>query len=80
MAESKFNPLIQKLSQNDSNSFSAIQVLKIDNRREYFNSILGPYLLENGIVSFSSCNDTPWQNGVAKIGMGVFLGTLYKHF
>lgn len=55
--------LIKKLSQNDSN---LKQVLRTNNEKEYFNSISGSYLLENCIVHFSSCNDTPQQHGMAK--------------
>ena len=36
-----------------------IQVLKIDNARDYFNSIIGEFLLKEGIVHQSSCIDTP---------------------
>ena len=36
-----------------------IQVLWIDNRKEYFNFILGDYLLENEIIHQFSCFDTP---------------------
>ena len=43
-----------------------IRVLRTDNGKEYFNSILGDYLLENGIQHQSSCVDTPQQNGVSK--------------
>ena len=43
-----------------------IQVLKTDNGKEYFNSGLGPYLSEQGIIHVSSCVDTPQQNGVAE--------------
>ena len=35
-----------------------IQVLQIDNGKEYFNSILRNYLLTNGIIHQSSCFDT----------------------
>ena len=45
---------------------SHIQVLKTDNAKDYFNSILGPYLANHGIVHISSCVDTPQQNGVAE--------------
>ena len=46
---------------------SQIQVLKIDNAKDYFNSILGgSYLSKHGIVHISSCVDTPQQNGVAE--------------
>ena len=43
-----------------------IQILRIDNGSEYCNSLLGDYLLENGIIQQSSCFDTPQQNGIAK--------------
>ena len=43
-----------------------IQVLWNDNGKEYFNSILGDYLLENGIIHQSNCFDTPQRNGIAK--------------
>ena len=43
-----------------------IQVLWIDNRKEYFNFILGDYLLENEFIHQFSCFDTPQQNGIAK--------------
>ena len=42
-----------------------IQVLKTDNAREYFNSVLANYLLNQGIVHLSSSVDYPQQNGVA---------------
>ncbi|KAL5566604.1 hypothetical protein UlMin_029768 [Ulmus minor] len=41
-------------------------MLKIDNAREYFNSILGNFLLKEGIIHQSSCIDTPQQNGIVK--------------
>ncbi|KAG8502943.1 hypothetical protein CXB51_000740 [Gossypium anomalum] len=37
-----------------------------DNGREYFNSILSPYLAEQGIIHQSSCPDTPQQNVVSE--------------
>lgn len=45
---------------------SNIQVLKTDNAKDYFNSILGPYLSKHGVIHISSCVDIPQQNGVAK--------------
>ena len=36
-----------------------IQVLKTNNTREYFNSIMGDFLLSEGIVHQSSCIETP---------------------
>lgn len=43
-----------------------IQVLRTDNARDFFNSVLGSYLQSNGIIHQSSCVDTPQQNGVAE--------------
>ena len=45
---------------------SKIQILKSDNARDYFNSILGEFLAKEGIVHLSSCVDTPQQNGIAE--------------
>jgi uncharacterized protein (DUF2164 family) len=43
-----------------------IQILKTNNAKEYFNSELNTYYLNQGILHISSCVDTPQQNGVAK--------------
>ena len=43
-----------------------IKILRTDNGREYYSSILGSYLNENGIIHQSSCVDTPQQNGIAE--------------
>ena len=43
-----------------------IQILRTDNGKEYFNSILVHYLSQQGIVHQSTCVDTPQQNGVAE--------------
>lgn len=56
----KFQIMIQTQFQ------SKIQILKSDNTRDYFNSILGEFLAKEGIVHLSSCVDTPQQNGIAK--------------
>ncbi|KAG8479954.1 hypothetical protein CXB51_025047 [Gossypium anomalum] len=45
---------------------SNIHTLRTDNGREYFNSVLSPYLSEQGIIHQSSCPDTPQQNGVSE--------------
>ncbi|RVW65334.1 Retrovirus-related Pol polyprotein from transposon TNT 1-94 [Vitis vinifera] len=50
--------------QNQFNS--KIQVLKLDNAKEYFTSSLSTYLQNHGIIHISSCVDTPKQNGVAE--------------
>ena len=36
-----------------------IQVIRINNGKEYFNSILGRYFKEKGIIHQSTCFDTP---------------------
>ena len=41
-------------------------MLRIDNGKEYFNTILDSYLLENKILHHSSCNDTSQQNIVVE--------------
>ena len=43
-----------------------IQILRTDNGTDYFNSILGPYLKDHGIIHQSSCVDTPQQNSIAE--------------
>ena len=43
-----------------------IQVLRTDNGRENYNSILGDFLVQQGIIHHRSCVDTPQQNGVAE--------------
>lgn len=42
-----------------------IQILRTDNARDYFNSILGNYLFGKRIVHQSSCIKTAQQNGIA---------------
>lgn len=46
--------------------FQTIQILRTDNGKEYFNSILGDYLLKNGIIHQSLFVNTPQQNGVSE--------------
>ena len=49
------------------NQFHAtIKVLRINNRTEYFKTLLRDFLATNGIIHQSSCIDTPQQNGVAE--------------
>ncbi|KAG6696818.1 hypothetical protein I3842_09G168100 [Carya illinoinensis] len=55
-----FNTMIQTQFQ------AKIKILKTDNAKEYFNSILNDYLLSHGIVHQSSCVNTPQQNGIAE--------------
>ncbi|CAN1338667.1 Retrovirus-related Pol polyprotein from transposon TNT 1-94 [Linum perenne] len=43
-----------------------ILVLRTDNARDYFNSVMGNYLSQEGIIHCSSCVDTPQQNGIAE--------------
>ena len=55
-----FNKMIQ------THFETKIKILRTDNGGEFFNSILGKYLLSEGITHQSSCSDTPQQNGVAE--------------
>ena len=55
-----FNQMVQ------TQFHTKIQVLRIDNGREYYHSTLGAYLNDHRIIYQSSCVDTPQQNGVAE--------------
>ena len=49
------------------NQFDAkVLGIRSDNGKECFNQYLIPYLQKEGIIYYSSCNDTPQQNGIAK--------------
>ena len=52
-----FNSMIQTQFQ------TKIKVFRKDNAKDYFNFLLGGYLMDQGIVHQSSCVDTPQQNG-----------------
>ena len=41
-------------------------LISADSGKKYGNNILGSYLLENGIVNYSSHFDTPQQNGLVE--------------
>ena len=43
-----------------------IQILKTDNAKDYFNTVLGQFLTKHGVVHLSSCVETPQQNGIAE--------------
>ncbi|KAL5812184.1 hypothetical protein ACOSQ3_027134 [Xanthoceras sorbifolium] len=43
-----------------------IQILKTDNGKEYFNSSLGNFLSNKGIIHQSTYANTPQQNGIAE--------------
>ncbi|KAJ9561371.1 hypothetical protein OSB04_006531 [Centaurea solstitialis] len=45
---------------------TTIHTLRTDNGREYFNSSLGTYLSDHGIIHQSSCPNTPQQNGISE--------------
>ena len=45
---------------------TGIQILKTDNGTKYFNSILGPYLKDHGIIHQSSCVGTHQQNDIVE--------------
>ena len=61
----RFNTIIQTQLQ------TKILVLKIDNARAYFGSILREYLSKQGIIHQSSCVDTSQQNSVAERLLGL---------
>lgn len=56
----QFHAMVKTQFQSD------IRVLCTDNETEYFNSILGNYLSQEGIVHQNSCTGTPQQNRVAE--------------
>lgn len=56
----RFNTLVQTQFQTQ------IKVLKTDNAKEYFETMLGDYLESRGIVHLSSRVNTPQQNGIAE--------------
>ena len=43
-----------------------IQIFRTNNGKEYFNSVLGDFLINHGIIHQSSCVDIPQQNGIAE--------------
>ena len=43
-----------------------VQILRTNNGREYYNTILASYLHKHGMIHQTSCADTPQQNGVAE--------------
>ena len=45
---------------------TTIKVFCFDNANDYFNTIVGDYLKNNGIIQQSSCLETPQQNGIAE--------------
>ncbi|CAN1170240.1 Retrovirus-related Pol polyprotein from transposon TNT 1-94 [Linum perenne] len=45
---------------------TGISILRFDNGTEYFNTQLGSFLKDKGIVHQSSCRSTPQQNGIAE--------------
>ena len=59
--------LFKKVHAMVQNQFHTnIKVLKTDNAKDYFNSILGDYFSSLDIVHQSSCNDILQKNGVAE--------------
>ena len=49
------------------NQFDAkVSGIRSNNGKEYFNQYLTPYLQKEGIIHYSSYNDTPQQNGIAE--------------
>ena len=43
-----------------------IQKLKIDNAKDYFNTVLGQFLTKHAVVYLRLCVETPQQNGIAE--------------
>ena len=63
--KSETKSFVQNFHKMIQTQFQAkLQILRSDNAKEYFNSILGEYFRESGIVQQSSCIDTLQQNGV----------------
>ena len=57
-------PIFQNLLKNQFDA--KVLGIRSDNGKEYFNQYLTPYLQKEGIIHYSSCNDTPQQNGIAE--------------
>ena len=58
--KSKVGQIFKKIYNMIQTQFhTKMQVLKTNNTREYFNSIMGDFLLSEGIVHQSSCIETP---------------------
>jgi hypothetical protein len=65
--KSKVSQIFQNFHSMIQTQFhTKIQILKTDNAKEYFNSELNTYCLNQDILHISSCVDTPQQNGVAE--------------
>lgn len=58
--KSEVGPIFQKFNTMVQTQFQTkIQILKTDNAKEYFESILSDYLISQWIVHLSSCVNTP---------------------
>ena len=65
--KSEVGPIFKRFHNMIQNEFQAkVKIFRFDNAWEYFNSNLGGYFVNQGIIHQSSCIDTPQQNGVAK--------------
>ena len=63
--KSETGPIFQTFHSMVQQQFNVkIQILRTDNGKEYFNSIIGHYLSQQGIIHQSSCVDTPQQMGL----------------
>ena len=51
---------------------TSIQIFRTNNRIEYFNQLLGNYVMENDVIHQSSCVDKPQQNGVIERKISIF--------
>ena len=67
-------PIFHKMIRNQFGV--GIKRLRSDNRRDYFNQFLSPYLQKEGIIHESSCVATPQQNGVAERKNGHLLAII----
>ena len=45
---------------------TSIKILRTDNDSEYFNYVLNQFLSNHGLLYYSSCVDSPKQNGVSE--------------
>ena len=58
-------PIFHNMLKNQSDT--KVLGIRLDNRREYFNQYLTPYLQrKKGIIHYSSYNNTPQQNGIVE--------------
>ena len=65
--KSKVEKLFKKFYTMIKNQFQTqIKILHSNDETKYFNDVLGNLLQEKGIQHYSTCSDTPQQNGIAE--------------